>query len=128
MKFKFRPDEHLIGDALFFHVLHGAQTYISRVLVKRPVLLADDAYVAAHGQGRYLHERVDDRGGWIRDEYHVALLHRSVAIVGAVESDTVGKDILVEPLHRNGDMTPPSIQVCHLKINHADTLLRAHFS
>ena len=109
MELKLRPDEHLVRDPLVFHVLDGPQAHVSGILVKGAVLLPDDADVPAHGQGGNLRKRVHHRGLRVRDKDHIALLHRGVPVVGAVEADALGENILVKALHWDRDVPPPAV-------------------
>ena len=109
MEFKFRPDQHPIRNPLFLHVLNGSQAYISGILVKRAVFLTNDTCVPAHGQGRDLCKWIHHRGIRVRYEHHITLFHRSISIIGSVKPNSLCKDLLVKPFHRNRDVPPPSI-------------------
>ena len=129
IKFKFGSDHHLVRNAGLFHVIHGAQADIFRVLVERSVLpFADDADVAAHGQCGYIRKRIHVGGVRIRQKDHVALFNGRVPVVGTVEADPVDEDVLIKPLHRYGDVTPASVDVGHFEVDHADLLLLTQFS
>ncbi len=119
-------DHHAVGDAAFLHVFHSAEADVLWVLVEGPVpVLADGAYIAAHGQGGHRGEGIHVGGGRIRQKHHVALLDGRIAVVGAVEADAVGEGVLPEPLHRDGDVPPAAVDVRHLEVDHADLLFLA---
>ena len=128
IKFKLGSDHHLVSDAGLFHVIHGAQAHIFRVLVKGGVFsLTDDTDIAAHGQCGHIRKGVYIGGIRVWQKDHVALLNRSVPVVGTVEADPVDEDILIEPLHRYGDVAPASVDVGHFEVDHADLLLLTQF-
>ena len=53
---------------------------------------------------------------------YTCLLYTSV---GTVKPNAIDENVVVEPFYRDCDMTPPSVQVRHLEINHSDSLLIA---
>ena len=123
IELEFRPYDHTVRNAALLHVLYRPKAHVLWILIKGLVLpLADGAYVSAHGQGGNLRKGIHIGRIRIRQEHHVAFLNGRVSVVGTVEADAVGEGILPEPFHRNGDMPPASIDISHLKIDHADLL------
>ena len=129
IKFKFGTDHHLVRDACFFHVIHGPQSHILRVLVEGCIFpFADHAHVAAHGKCGHIRERIYIGGIRVGQKDHVALFNGRVPVIGTVEADSVDEDVVIEPLHRYGDVTPTSVDVGHFEVDHADRLLLTQFS
>ena len=121
VKFKFWSDDHAVCNAGFFHVFYGPKAYIFWILVEGLIFsLSDGADVAAHGQCGDLCKWIYVGCIRVRQKYHVAFFNGCVAVVRAVKTDSLGKCIFPEPLYRNGDVAPASVNVCHFKINHAD--------
>ena len=121
IKFKFRPDNHPICNAAFFHIVNGPQAYVLGVLVKGPVFpFSYGADISAHGQCRHRSKGIHISGIRIRQKDHITFFNRRIAVIGAVKADSIGKSALPEPLHRNGNVTPASVNIRHLKVDHAD--------
>ena len=90
VKFKFRPDAHLIGDAGRYHVFLSPGGDGTGVLVEAVVFrLGDDKNVTDHAQGGDFGKWISDGGADIGYEYHIAPLDRGVAVIGAIETDAV---------------------------------------
>ena len=128
MEFEFRPDDHFIGYAGGLHVLNSGFDDIARILVKGLVLgTGDDHRIAAHGESRNFGKGVHRCGAEIRNEHHIAVLNRSIAVVGAVKADAILHRILIETLCGYGDMPPPAVNVDHLKVDHFDLVVLDEF-
>ena len=124
MVFVFRPDDHLVRDAGLLHVGHSPAGHIAGILGKGAVVgLLDHHHVPYEGQGGDLCIRVHNAGGQVWDEYHIAVVHHGIAVVGAVKADAVLHNALVQPLRRDGEMPPTAIQICELEIHHLDAVL-----
>ncbi len=126
IKFKFRPDDHPVCNSLFLHVLQRPQAHVLGILVKGLVLpLPNGAHIAAHGQRWNFCEGIHISRFRIRQKYHITLLNRCIPVIGPVKPDSVDENILVKTLQRNGNVTPPPVNIRHFKIDHADPLLLA---
>jgi len=126
MELKFRSDDHLICNTGGLHVLYRMLGHISRVLIKPAVgRLVNDKYIANHRNGLYFCKRIKHCTCKIRNEYHITLLNRSKPIVRTVKSNTIFHQGRLESALRNCDVSPSSVKVDHLKIDHLYVVFRA---
>ena len=128
IELEFGPNDHFIGNAAFLHIFHRAQTDIFRVLVKRFVFIFPDrTHITAHRQCRHFRKRIHICGIRVRKKYHIAFLDRRIPVIRTVKSDSVSKRALSEPLYGNRNVTPPSVNIRHLKIDHTNIFLLTQF-
>ena len=109
MELEFRPDQHLIRNSLFLHILNGPQAYIPGILVKWLVFLSYDTYVSAHGQRRNLCKRIHHSSFGVRYKYHITLFHRGVSIVRTIKTNPLRKNLFIQPFNRNGNVSPTAV-------------------
>ena len=117
----FRPDEHLIGNTGFLHVVERADRNVSGILVEGTILgKIDDLYISDHGECRDLGIAVDHSGIENRREDHVRVFDRCIAVVGTVKSDPVYHCVFGETLRRDAQVAPSAVDVGEFEIDDLD--------
>ncbi len=128
IKLKLRPDHHPVRNPALLHILDRPQAHVLRILVKRLVLvLADGADITAHRKRRNLGKRINICRIRIGQKYHIAFFHRRKPVIRTVKADALRKRIFPKPFHGNRNVPPASVDIRHLKIDHADMVFFAQF-
>ena len=110
IKFKFRPDDHPVCNLFFLHVFHCLEGHISWILVKRKILVIPNSTdISAHSQSRNFCKRIHSSCFRIRNKYHIAFFYGSIAVIRAVKTNSVNKNVIIKSFHRDGHMTPTAI-------------------
>ena len=78
---------------------------------------------ADEAQGGRLPERIDEAGGQVGDQHHVARFDALQPHRRAIEADAAFQDIRVELAGGHGQMVPATPQVAEFQIDHLDVVL-----
>ena len=77
-----------------------------------------------HDEGLAGTERVNERGGYVRNELHIGLVDGGEATDrGAVKHETLGEDVILESSDRDAEMLHHSGKIAETNIDELDVLL-----
>ena len=126
IELKFGSNDHTVGNLRFLHIFYGTKAHIFGILVKGCVFSpAYGTYIAAHGKRGDLGKGIHIGSVRVGEKYHIAFFNGGIAVVGAIEPDSVCKGVCTEPFHRYGNVAPASVNIRHFKVDHADLFFPA---